>query len=140
MSDTTRNVLCPTAHGPLQATGDLIIVTPDGDVVFEGEEAWLCRCGHSQTKPVCDGSHEAHGFDDSGALLKAPPVAAEPTTGRLTITLRPDGPLTLAGPYHITSPDGDEAPCAVKGSLCRCGLSETKPMCDGTHKQGGFKA
>jgi CDGSH-type Zn-finger protein len=29
---------------------------------------------------------------------------------------------------------------AVKGAFCRCGHSEHKPMCDGTHKKANFQA
>jgi CDGSH-type Zn-finger protein len=28
----------------------------------------------------------------------------------------------------------------VKGAFCRCGHSEHKPMCDGTHKKINFEA
>ncbi len=50
-------------NGPLHVTGDFEVVADDGDVVFRGSEAWLCRCGASSNKPFCDGSHRASGFE-----------------------------------------------------------------------------
>ncbi len=53
-------------HGPYKVTGPVRLVDADGGVfeVPEGRAIALCRCGHSRTKPFCDASHKAAGFDD----------------------------------------------------------------------------
>ena len=38
----------------------------DGVVISTEEAVFLCRCGHSENKPFCDGAHRAAGFEDSG--------------------------------------------------------------------------
>ncbi len=139
MTDDNPNTLSPTPDGPFHAQGNIRVVTDDGDTVFEGAETWLCRCGHSANKPFCDGTHERVGFADPGTLGKTPRPAEEPADGPLTITLRPNGPLRMSGPYTLAAPDGTTCDVADKGSLCRCGLSQTKPMCDGSHKESDFE-
>jgi uncharacterized Fe-S cluster protein YjdI len=52
----------PTRNGPLLASGGVRIVDADGNVVYEGEKAALCRCGGSSNKPFCDGTHKKIGF------------------------------------------------------------------------------
>ena len=52
-------------NGPYKVTGPVTVVDADGNpfaLPDDGPIA-LCRCGHSQTKPFCDASHRASGFD-----------------------------------------------------------------------------
>ncbi|MBX5446714.1 MAG: CDGSH iron-sulfur domain-containing protein [Sphaerobacter sp.] len=45
-------------NGSYYVQGKVLLVDHQGnEIPYEGEEVWLCRCGHSQTKPFCDGSH-----------------------------------------------------------------------------------
>jgi len=56
----------PQRNGPLRVTGNLEICAGTGRVVKRVEGAVLCRCGHSKSKPFCDGSHRAAGFEADG--------------------------------------------------------------------------
>ncbi|MDE1999764.1 MAG: CDGSH iron-sulfur domain-containing protein [Burkholderiales bacterium] len=56
----------PQLNGPLHVQGNLEICTGTGRVVRRVTEAKLCRCGHSKSKPFCDGSHRAVGFTADG--------------------------------------------------------------------------
>ena len=60
MSPKTTQVTTLT-DGPNVVSGDSVVVRDqDGNVVAEGETVYLCRCGLSDTKPMCDGSHRKH--------------------------------------------------------------------------------
>lgn len=50
-------------NGPLLVSGNLKIVNSAGRVAWTGTKAALCRCGASNTKPFCDGAHNAVGFE-----------------------------------------------------------------------------
>ena len=60
--------ITPTLDGPNMVTGDIELVWPSGDRIDTRAEAdkagaiYLCRCGRSQSKPFCDGTHEKVGF------------------------------------------------------------------------------
>ena len=66
---------------------------------------------------------------------------------QVIITTKANGPLIVEGPVRIVTPDGRELtpPPRKDGKpaevvvLCRCGGSQTKPFCDGTHKRNGFQ-
>jgi CDGSH-type Zn-finger protein len=50
-------------NGPIFITGELKIVHRDGHEE-ERKNVALCRCGHSNNKPFCDGAHGKNGFKD----------------------------------------------------------------------------
>ena len=62
--DMDKVVIKVRDNGPYKVTGPVTIVDAEGNrfEVPEGPIA-LCRCGQSQTKPFCDASHRASGFD-----------------------------------------------------------------------------
>jgi len=50
-------------NGPLQIKGSLSIKHKDGKEETQ-KEVYLCRCGQSENKPFCDGTHKKCGFKD----------------------------------------------------------------------------
>jgi CDGSH-type Zn-finger protein len=44
-------------RGPLWVTGRIPIIRSDGQPFEVRNRVTLCNCGHSQSKPLCDGSH-----------------------------------------------------------------------------------
>jgi uncharacterized Fe-S cluster protein YjdI len=55
-----------------------------------------------------------------------------------TIEPRPNGPLFVRGRVRIVGPDGEVIREDTRVALCRCGASENKPFCDGSHRRIGF--
>ena len=51
-------------NGPYRMKGGVVtIIDAQGnETVVERPRISLCRCGHSQTKPLCDGTHKTCGF------------------------------------------------------------------------------
>jgi CDGSH-type Zn-finger protein len=167
----------------------------------------LCRCGHSASKPFCDGSHSKVGFDGtetasrqsyqqqakviegpamsltdveslcafarfcdphgqvwnlvsrtddpaasthfvretcdcpSGRLVawdnatgKAIEPKYEPSIGLVEDPINAcSGPVWLRGGVQVVGSDGFEYEVRNRVTLCRCGASQNKPFCDGTH-------
>jgi CDGSH-type Zn-finger protein len=60
-------------------------------------------------------------------------------TDGVTVTVKRNGPIVVAGPVEIRDQDGNpivpppaKQPGVIK--FCACGRSATKPFCDGRHK------
>jgi len=54
--------ITPSVNGPNLVVGDVELVWPSGHRIAAGEKFALCRCGHSNDKPFCDGTHAKIGF------------------------------------------------------------------------------
>ena len=59
-----NRLITVTQHGPYKVEEDVALAAAGGDAVGDGSTAFLCRCGQSQSKPFCDGSHWYAGFKD----------------------------------------------------------------------------
>jgi CDGSH-type Zn-finger protein len=210
-----------TKNGPYLVSGGLplseqhIVTNAEGESLDykEGKQYpaqpqyALCRCGHSNNKPFCDGTHAKVGFDgtetarrelyldlaetvDGPTLLLSdaeslcafarfcdpkgriwnlveqtddPEVrkivefeAGNCPSGRLVVwdkktgkTIEPkfkpslgliedtakqvSGPIWVRGGIPVIAADGKTYEIRNRVTLCRCGKSNNKPFCDGSH-------
>jgi CDGSH-type Zn-finger protein len=62
-------------NGPIRVEGEFSILDPEGRVFGLAGRTLisLCRCGQSQNKPFCDGSHGRTGFQDTVTARELPP-------------------------------------------------------------------
>jgi CDGSH-type Zn-finger protein/uncharacterized Fe-S cluster protein YjdI len=137
------------ANGPLYLRGDLHLgdahAHESGTATPETRLA-LCRCGASQNKPYCDNSHLKATFQTQDPFADAGIVAAEHRQlaesfaegGAVRITPKPNGSVRLEGALTLTDANGAVVYQGERMSMCRCGASQNKPFCDGTHKNIGF--
>lgn len=217
-ADSTRPAISVTPNGPLLVSGEVSLYRRRAVVSEHGEPlTWetteqletrdrfaLCRCGYSDRKPFCDGTHARVGFvaddtasgtyderskelggtgitvrDDRSICVHAGFCASRVTnvwkavgatedsavraqvigmvercpSGALTyhldgddveplmphaIAVTDDGPLWVTGGIAVTSSDGTPLETRNRVTLCRCGASANKPLCDGSHSQAGF--
>ena len=54
------------------------------------------------------------------------------------IALTPDGAIWVSGGIPVERADGQPFEVRNRVTLCRCGGSANKPLCDGSHKENGF--
>ncbi|NPV87682.1 MAG: CDGSH iron-sulfur domain-containing protein [Anaerolineae bacterium] len=191
--------------------GEPLTWKTEGQIETE-EPYFLCRCGHSQDKPFCDGMHKKVGFDgtetaDTGntadrqviypggvnivvkrdyslccesgycATRETDIEKLTPQTGDTLIRsqvmamiercpsgsfaysleeggedIEPDypqqiavtteitdegpiqGPLWVTGNIPVERSDGKPLETRNRVTLCCCGLSKNKPLCDGAHR------
>jgi CDGSH-type Zn-finger protein/uncharacterized Fe-S cluster protein YjdI len=128
------NLIQLREHGPLAVRADIHLA---GAPI--GYRATLCRCGASQNKPFCDGSHKAAGFTATGEPETGDTTALDVRAGVLEVRLQRNGPLAVSGPMEVLSGTGRTILKTAAAMFCRCGQSRNKPYCDGSHMAAGFR-
>ena len=130
------NTIRVRENGPLAIEAPILL----RGVPQDNPRATLCRCGASANKPFCDGSHTAAGFVASGepGLKASEPLVAR--DGAVEVAPQLNGPLKVTGNLEVVSGTGRTINRATQMFLCRCGQSQNKPYCDGSHKTAGFVA
>ncbi|WP_420489867.1 CDGSH iron-sulfur domain-containing protein [Neobacillus drentensis] len=53
---------------------------------------------------------------------------------KVQIKVNDNGSLRITGDVELLDGEGNVYPSKPAFSLCRCGLSNNKPYCDGSHK------
>lgn len=69
-------------NGSLRVEGDFTLVDAEGNEFGLGGRTAisLCRCGHSQNNPFCDGTHKSVNFQSEVRARDLPPPAPKPPT------------------------------------------------------------
>jgi CDGSH-type Zn-finger protein len=80
----------------------------------------LCPSGRLAHRPSPDASDVEPDLEPSIAVVR-------------------DGPLWVRGGVEVVGADGVPYERRNRVTLCRCGRSQNKPFCDGTHTEVGFR-
>lgn len=75
----------------------------------------------------------------SGALQLINEESKNEGTEEVQIKIVSNGPVLVNGNFKITDHNGNVLEVKNKTALCRCGGSQNKPFCDGTHNKIDFK-
>ena len=67
-------------NGPIRIEGVIDLNDQEGNAFNLGGRTTisLCRCGHSENKPFCDGSHSKAGFQSEVKARELPAPAPKP--------------------------------------------------------------
>lgn len=60
-NENKRTSVIISDNGPIIIEGEIDLVAPNGNI-SEYKKCYLCRCGSSEKKPFCDGSHKKIDF------------------------------------------------------------------------------
>ena len=121
--------------GPLGVEELEILTGSNGEELEVKKRIALCRCGASQNKPYCDGTHKKIGFTSNIEKVESDEAVDD---GRREIKVFLNGPYEISGDIALNINDEQGYSKEDTYYLCRCGASENKPFCDGSHKKINF--
>lgn len=67
------------------------------------------------------------------------PKEPEKAPSGVEINIVKNGPFIVKGSFKLSDTDGSEILTSGMASLCRCGFTENRPFCDGSHLKSDFK-
>ena len=99
------------------------------------------RWGRLCPRPGGDSAAEVLGVCYAGHILCKRVSTETMSEQAVKIIVRPNGPLRVEGPVELVDANGKQWDLTGKPaiSLCRCGASEKRPFCDGSHNKVGFQ-
>ena len=141
-SPSGQNSITISPNGPLYVNGDVELLDSTGKVILQDTRLALCRCGASENKPFCDNSHRRVAFKHFAGSLVDPgdDEDSESLGDKLIVQASQNGPYLVQGKVEIRASRGSETLIKSNAALCRCGGSNNKPFCDGTHEKNGFSS
>jgi CDGSH-type Zn-finger protein/uncharacterized Fe-S cluster protein YjdI len=135
----SENSVHLAVDGPVYLKGNIKLFDADDNLVLTDSRVALCRCGVSNNKPLCDGRHVMSSFAHDGSCEDPHKEKQRPSDGdALEVRILRDGPAILNGKFKLVDSFGDEVFRGNEAAICRCGASQSKPFCDGSHKGIGF--
>jgi CDGSH-type Zn-finger protein len=76
--------IIPCKDGPYIVRGEFEVLDDEGAALtLRRRTIALCRCGRSQTRPFCDGTHKLIGFKAEGGAAEPPPRSIETISAAL---------------------------------------------------------
>lgn len=64
MNDNQKVEITNFENGPYMVKGKFKLTDAKGNELSVTDPTYLCRCGHSKSKPFCDGQHKNLGWKD----------------------------------------------------------------------------
>jgi CDGSH-type Zn-finger protein len=72
VAETTEPRIYVTEHGPYRVVGEVALHDVEGALLPRARVRYLCRCGGSRNKPLCDATHFVKGFDGAESADHGP--------------------------------------------------------------------
>ncbi len=139
-----KNIITVGKNGPLYLKGNIKLLDSEEEILLEDTRMALCRCGMSDNKPLCDNSHQDSDFIAESTIEEEEQFENKKIETNekesLEIKTRERGPYILEGSFEIKGQENNSVFYSDSAAFCRCGGSENKPLCDGTHNEPDFSA
>ena len=113
------------------------------DVFNPRKRPWINMEGATTASIVeqvkkCPSGALSYAYNDATAQAVAAATDASSEV-QTQIEVSPSGPLLVTGTYRMKDAQGNTRVVTQTTALCRCGASQKKPYCDGSHRTIGFK-